>query len=962
MCYVNYNIPRTLPMNHCEIKKLIKDGNVQCLEEKLLNGEGYKLIGQYSTNPKIKTFLQSVPIYIARIDMLQDSACKGNLRDMEVLLENGNSSRNIYKIPPVKLVCSKDLNGVTVLHKAVYYDFLDIIEWLVKNYPQTVHIKDKTLRIPLHYICSCSNVSRIWDLMLEAGADPNALDINNNTPSYYLEYSENITLPNNFKNDTLEQDIPIKPSNIRIWIHDRNIKQLAKVIWSGFGDKLLTETSKQATVNKFLKAVPYIMGIIKEIHKAVIEDNLALLKKLNREPVPVEILASKDQNGLTPLHKAVGLGRLSIVDYIISKNSKTVNIRDSDGRTPLHYAFIVEPDNITPIYNKLVKAGANENLIDKKGKTPKGDGTKINDIPINLLTILPKAPRIASEFPASWDWNILYEADEKEKSVIKSKPKVITFIQESETQANLTTSTTKPTNTNGTENINRVQDIDNIENSNNVENVDINNDYVLNSENKKTNNLKLRDENYISLYNQREVQEINDNIDNVDNSNIKESNNPNNKDTNYTTLYTQSELQDINDNIHRSKNEENDDHKNRDTNYTSLNTQTELQDIANIVDLSKNEENNDHKKRDTNYTSLNTQIELEDIDNNFDHKKLQDIEDINNGISKSSSFTLGEVRQAFNNGLLDDMLPLCGPVYRVNGLKDTENVALFDKNETTSRETQEPKNSAHIIVNKGSLDKIADYILDGKHEKLAGIKSDTPAVQDFLDKIPFYVNKIDQIHRYCAIGDLDGLIQVLDRKKFCLARESKSGLGLTPLHTAALYEQLDIFEYLTTKFPETLKLNDFYGRTAMDYAKSMPDNTFLDKLLNIESIFGEFQTDYRTPLNFGKNSVTFKPKEIQKALGYVTEPADEELSDLDMDRSSNNSGKLLSSVISASRFSVEDREYLNKAIGKPLTSGLKDLIKRRPSNPTLFLAEHLTNHYDDPQSDQESGVSLTKMV
>lgn len=77
--------------------------------------------------------------------MLQDSACKGNLRDMQVLLENGSSSRNVYKISPTKLACSKDLNGVTVLHKAVYYDFPDIVEWLVKNYPQTVHIKDKVL-------------------------------------------------------------------------------------------------------------------------------------------------------------------------------------------------------------------------------------------------------------------------------------------------------------------------------------------------------------------------------------------------------------------------------------------------------------------------------------------------------------------------------------------------------------------------------------------------------------------------------------------------------------------------------------------------------------------------------------------------------------------------------------------------------------------------------------------------
>lgn len=43
--------------------------------------------------------------------------------------------------------------------------------------------------------------------MLEAGADPNALDINNKTPSYYLEYCENITLPNNCKSDSDQGDL-----------------------------------------------------------------------------------------------------------------------------------------------------------------------------------------------------------------------------------------------------------------------------------------------------------------------------------------------------------------------------------------------------------------------------------------------------------------------------------------------------------------------------------------------------------------------------------------------------------------------------------------------------------------------------------------------------------------------------------------------------------------------------------
>lgn len=42
-------------------------------------------------------------------------------------------------------------------------------------------------------------------------------------------------------------------------------------------------------------------------------------------------------------------------------------MRDNDGRTPLHYVFMAPQKIITSIYNSLVKAGANENLIDKVG-------------------------------------------------------------------------------------------------------------------------------------------------------------------------------------------------------------------------------------------------------------------------------------------------------------------------------------------------------------------------------------------------------------------------------------------------------------------------------------------------------------------------------------------------------------------------------------------------------------------
>jgi len=40
-------------------------------------------------------------------------------------------------------------------------------------------------------------------------------------------------------------------------------------------------------------------------------------------------------------------------------------MRDNDGRTPLHYVCAAPPKYITSICNRLIKAGANENLIDK---------------------------------------------------------------------------------------------------------------------------------------------------------------------------------------------------------------------------------------------------------------------------------------------------------------------------------------------------------------------------------------------------------------------------------------------------------------------------------------------------------------------------------------------------------------------------------------------------------------------
>lgn len=55
------------------------------------------------------------------------------------------------------------------------------------------------------------------------------------------------------------QAIVIKPSNIRIWIHDKDIGKLTQVLWEGQGNRLRTEMCSNSRVKRFLDAVPYVM-------------------------------------------------------------------------------------------------------------------------------------------------------------------------------------------------------------------------------------------------------------------------------------------------------------------------------------------------------------------------------------------------------------------------------------------------------------------------------------------------------------------------------------------------------------------------------------------------------------------------------------------------------------------------------------------------------------------------------
>ncbi|XP_070506432.1 uncharacterized protein [Chironomus tepperi] len=200
----------------------------------------------------------------------------------------------------------------------------------------------------------------------------------------------------------------IKPSNIRIWIHDKDIDKLMKVVLEGHGQKLRREVASNIKVKRFLEYVPHFMGLIKSIHTAVVENNIELLRTKTSPPVPPQMLSCKDTNGLTPLHKAAGLAHTKIVEYLLETWSNAVQDVDNSGKTPLHYAASVRNNERT--FNLLVQAGADESAIDGKGRTPAfyKKAKNSEDIDRGLLTVIPDAPRIAEQgFPSHFSWDNL---------------------------------------------------------------------------------------------------------------------------------------------------------------------------------------------------------------------------------------------------------------------------------------------------------------------------------------------------------------------------------------------------------------------------------------------------------------------------------------------------------------------------------------------------------------------------
>lgn len=113
----------------------------------------------------------------------------------------------------------------------------------------------------------------------------------------------------------------------------------------------------------FVHEEPGTESKLDAIHAFAREGEIDNLLKCVEAGVSVNV---KDSEGRTPLHWAVDRGHSKVVEMLVSKDAD-VNAKDDEGQTPLHYAVVCDREGIAEF---LVKQNASTDVKDNDGNTP----------------------------------------------------------------------------------------------------------------------------------------------------------------------------------------------------------------------------------------------------------------------------------------------------------------------------------------------------------------------------------------------------------------------------------------------------------------------------------------------------------------------------------------------------------------------------------------------------------------
>uniref|UniRef100_A0A1I8BXT1 ANK_REP_REGION domain-containing protein n=1 Tax=Meloidogyne hapla TaxID=6305 RepID=A0A1I8BXT1_MELHA len=348
-----------------QVQRWISLGDVQQLEQLVLDGRAHLLKDKSSTNLASAEFLQGISQYQSKVDSIHKAVEEGDVRRVKSLIDR------------TMLATARDSHGMTPLHKALLYGQTITVRFLLTKYPHCVNEPDHAGRTALHFAAADSNGEHMIKVLQKAGGDAFIEDKYGHTPFYYRTHGKRLNIRTLKDNAVINQLIsgqlnrPLLQDleeDITDWIHTGNIGKLEELVLNGYADLLLGRNHLLDDVDaiSFLEVLPQYQAKVQAIHKAIEQGNLRAVKLLTDRK---KLAFCRDSRGLAPLHKSVVFGQTEIAKYLIRNYPQSVNSMDQSKRTPLHYSAALKDGGY--MYKLMRKAGADPNTFDCNGRLPK---------------------------------------------------------------------------------------------------------------------------------------------------------------------------------------------------------------------------------------------------------------------------------------------------------------------------------------------------------------------------------------------------------------------------------------------------------------------------------------------------------------------------------------------------------------------------------------------------------------
>ncbi|KAG8194826.1 hypothetical protein JTE90_017265 [Oedothorax gibbosus] len=652
--------------------------------------------------------------------------------------------------------------------------------------------------------------------------------------------------------------LEVTSANIQRWVRDRDLEKLEGAVLEGYGEKVALQRTDDTRLQQYITdRVPVLVRKIEAIHLAVSNDDLDELQ--NQLTDTDHMVLAKDRFGMAPLHRAVLMGKPETLAFLIDRFPETLNARDKEGRTALHYAAAMSREPGSSNYFKmLLEAGADARIRDNQGRSPeyyrthhvpiphklhqqqKKQRSKSEPPPAHRPKKLPgigggpggSLPQVTLDKITQWlqtsDVDGLREFvhdgygqhlvgktswNEEVRSYLKTVPThlmILGSLFHAVERGDLQSLDKQLRG--GGEHLLKARDAEGstlIHHAVRHDQIDVLN-YLI-DKHPYLMNLKDRSgRTPLHVAGQQKNQYM------------------------YTILASSGADQLILDQKGRSA-------------EFYLNSSTKATVKPRVSPVSSTPENDESSAEKVSSTPT---PEKEDVPPppQEDPKETSEKDKENPELLETSAF------DGDDDTKKEDTPPNPDEVAKPAEDLSTENTETTpkeeDKGEETVVEKDEPKEKSEIksepakeptppeddnpVSSSGDrLNELIDVwirdrdllrlehvVIAGQGERLIGRKSDHRQVQEFLDLVPTYMARIRGVHDAVVRGNLGEVESVLTRKRFALSRDH---LGASPLHLAVLHGHTDIVKYVIDNFPEALDGPDNEGRTPLHYAAVMRD-------------------------------------------------------------------------------------------------------------------------------------------